>query len=98
MYYDLSLPLSNTIETSHLIRSLERSPYAAVALDHIFTDCPVTPPGEPFSKIQEVVNNSSHPVKIYSRATLAIEQTASLHQMNQVQNNGYDIMAVRPKT
>lgn len=40
----------------------------------------------------------SHPnIKMYSRATLVIEQTATLHQLNQVGNPGYDIVAVRPK-
>lgn len=34
---------------------------------------------------------------MYSRATLVIEQTATLHQLNQVGNPGYDIVAVRPK-
>lgn len=41
----------------------------------------------------------NHPtLRVLSRATLIIEQTATLHQLNQVAHNGYDIVAVRPKT
>jgi RNase P/RNase MRP subunit p30 len=41
---------------------------------------------------------AGHPkLKVLSRATLVIEQNATLHQLNQVASNGYDIVAVRPK-
>ena len=35
-------------------------------------------------------------IRIYSRATLIIEQSATLHHVSQAQDNGYDITVIRP--
>ena len=44
MYYDLSIIPNNSIETTHLIKSLKESAYCAVAIDYHFKDTLVTAP------------------------------------------------------
>jgi len=97
MYYDLSLPATSTLELTHLLRTLPPT-YCAAAIDHHFTDTTITPPSDSFTKIKEITTTEKLNLKLYSRATLAIEHSHTLHQINQTPNNGYDIMAVQPKT
>lgn len=88
MYYDLSLPATSTLDLVHLLRTLPPT-YCALAIDYPFTDTTVTPPPDTFIKIKEIVNSEKLNLKVYSRATLAIEHSHTLHQINQQSNNGY---------
>lgn len=100
MYYDLSLLPNNLLELNHLLKTLLNSPFGTAAIDYEFTDTLVTPPPDSFNKLKVTLFSMqlNHPhLKLLSRATLIIEQTATLHQLNQVANNGYDIVAVRPR-
>ena len=97
MYYDLSLPPTSTLDLTHLLRTLPPT-YCALAIDHSFTDVTITPPPDAFAKIKEIASSERLNLQIYSRATLTIEHSHTLHQINQQSNNGYTLTAVRPKT
>ena len=94
MYIDLSILPDKAIQVHHLLQKLNLNFIQTACLDYEFVDQAISKE-KVKDKIKQIIMPQVADLKLHSRATLIMENTASLHQLSQEQFP-HDIIAVRP--
>ena len=83
----MCLPADNTIDAGHALQQLRGHSYQAAALNCTFTDSVIGSLPDNYPQLRQMAE--SNKVRLMSRVTLTIEQSATLHQLNQNPNNSF---------